>query len=998
MTLGTASVRRALLVPLVLLATGPLHAADAPPPDLLCHVTRGGASGHDASVETTDRFGTRTARLGALVRVCRPARAAFGAEPAGAAALALYRGRVGRKTRRVGESLELTTRLGPARFVVKALEHVGSAAGIDDDPIPVTPGVTACYSTRPRGAGRAERVVVVADARGEHALRLGRMRHLCIDPGGQERLCYAARAVPRGSERDERERLHVATDFGAASLSLGRAVELCLPPGSDEPPPPPPPSGPGFFLRISPSSRTVAAGSHPAFAARAYFDVGGSEDWSDRVLWRSSDERVAVVHGSAGGAIVDAAGEGTAVLSVVHVPSGVTSTESGGDATLTVVWPLEKLTISPPAVRKKVGDFEEYTVTGHFTGGSTLNLTQRVTYASDNTAVARLDGNPARRSLVRTITSGIARISATDPATGINTTDAGNDAILRVGGGLSYVQVEPGRFGVLVLRVGEVDHLTAIGHYSDGSTRNLTQECVWVSGDPAIVRVPSEDGDRSRIEALAGGTAGVDCRDAEGRYLGGISLEVVTDELLALELRNGQSPPLREGHPRSVTALGVFAPFTLESYRGRRNLTQEVVYHSRDPEIAVATNEDGNRSRIVGVGPGCARIYAEDPASGIGSPDHVLCNLGGLVGVSLQDRFASYPVPVGTWLRPTIWGVYEAGWLNLSRREPTACVFESSDPSVLEVALAGQVVVARSPGRARVWARHLSTGFTSDPLEFVVRGLIDRLRITPASITRAIGETEEYTVIGLSAPAFEDLVTQDVEYHSSDPSVAVPSNEAPRRSLVRTVGAGRATISAVYPATGARTETDAVIEVLPGAIERITIEPAEARINPENTTAFTAIGHYGDGRTINVTSQVRWTAVDASVARSSDRSRFEALAPGTTRIVAEHPTGVSSSDSHDDATLRVEPLVDLALTPSTRTFRVGDTVRFTLTGRFADGTSINVTQHAYYYVGTDTYPGPARADNRDGDRSAVVGVLPGTATLHAQAFSQDRTAALIVDP
>lgn len=995
-------MRRVLLASLVVLGAGLSHAADAPPPDLLCHVARRGVPAGDTFVEMTDRFGSHTARLGALERVCRPARAAFGAEPAAAPPLALYRGKAAQKARRIGETVELVTRLGPARVVVKALEQVGAVAGLDGDPVPGSPGVTGCYAVRARGPERDRGVVVVADARGEHALRVGRARHLCVDPGGLERPCYAARAVPIGPRRDARERLQVATGFGQGSLSLGRAVELCLPPGSDEPPPPPPPPGAGFFLRVSPSSRTVTAGSHPAFEARAYFDVGGSENWTDRVLWRSSDERVAVVHGSAGGAVVDAVGEGTAVLSVVHVATGVTSTDSNGDATLTVVWPLEKLTISPPAVRKKVGDFEEYTVTGHFTGGTTLNLTQRVTYASSNDAVARVHLDPARRSLVRTIVSGVARISATDPVSGVRTTDAGNDAVLRVGGGPIYVWVEPGRYGVLVLRVGEVDHLTAIGHYSDGSTRNLTQECRWVSGDPAIVRAPNEDGDRSRVEAVGAGATGVNCLDAEGRTLGGLSLDVVTDELLALELRNGQSPPLREGHPRSVSAFGIFAPFAPWSYSGRRNLTQEVVYHSRDPEIAIATNQEGNRSRIVGVSAGCARIYAEHPGTGITSPDHVLCNLGRLVGVELRDlpagSYPNYAVPVGAWLRPMVWGVHEAGWFNLSRREPSSYVLESSDPSVLEVSADGQAVVARGAGRATVLARHLATGFTSDPVERTVQGAIERLRITPASIVRAIGESEEYTVVGLSAPALENLVMQDVEYRSSDPSVAVTSNEAPRRSIVRTVGAGRASISAVYPATGARTEPDAVIDVLPGAIERITIEPALARTNVFNSFAFTAIGHYGDGRTINVTSQVRWIALQPSIADSIDRSRFSAFVPGTTGIRAEHPTGVSSGDSNDDATLRVEPLEGLTLAPATRTVRVGDTVRFTLTGQFEDGTSINVTQRAYYHVDADSYPAPAHALNADGDRSAIVAVAPGRATVHAQAFSQNRTATLIVEP
>ncbi|HWP64860.1 MAG TPA: Ig-like domain-containing protein, partial [Candidatus Limnocylindria bacterium] len=929
------------------------------------------------------------------------ARAAFGPAPAGAPTRALYRGSVARASRRVAEEVELTTRLGPQHVMVKALAHVGTGAGLDGEPVPVAPGVTTCYTVRARKARRDKRIVVVADARGEHALRLGPPRYLCIDPGGQERLCYAARRVRHGAAGPARERVELATAFSSGRLTVRSVVELCLPPASDEPPPPPPPPGPGFFLRISPSSRTVTAGSHPVFEARAYFDVGGSENWSDRVLWRSSDERVAVVHGSAGGAIIDTVGEGTAVLSVVHVPTGVTSTDSNGDATLTVGWPLEKLTISPPAVRKKVGDTEEYTVIGHFTGGTTLNLTQRVTYHSSNSAVARVHVDPARRSLVRTVASGVAVISATDPLTGVSTTDAANDATLRVGGELRFVTIDPDRRYDLVLGVGDVERLTAVGFYADGTTRNITQECVWVSSDPTVFHTPNDEGDRSRVEALSPGWAWVGCRDGTGMEHGYRTISVVTDELVALEVRNGQSPPIRDGHPRSVTALGVFAPFLPHSFFGRRNLTQQVIYYTRDPDIVMASNEEGNRSRLVGVSPGCTEVYAEDPSTGITSPGHHVCNAGRLVGLQVYERgFGSYPyltVPVGGGIAPRVYGLYESGvWLRLDRLEPDSYVLESSDPSILAVSDDNQFAVGVAPGTASLSARHLTLGVVSSALEVPVKGPIERLRIKPLTITRAIGESEDYSVVALSAPDYEEPVRDGVEYRSSDPSVAVATNVGGR---VRTVGAGRATISAVHVPSGARTEADAVIDVVPGVIERVTIEPAEARINPENWLHFTAIGHFGDGRTINVTSQVTWTALQADVALRTGYSRFTGNLPGTTRIVAVHPTGVSSSDSGDDALLRVEPLVDIALSPASRTIRVGDTVRFTVTGRFADGTSINLTQRAYYQIESDSYPAPARADNEEGDRSAVSGLAEGQAILRANVPSAgSRTAALTIVP
>jgi hypothetical protein len=196
------------------------------------------------------------------------------------------------------------------------------------------------------------------------------------------------------------------------------------------------------------------------------------------------------------------------------------------------------------------------------------------------------------------------------------------------------------------------------------------------------------------------------------------------------------------------------------------------------------------------------------------------------------------------------------------------------------------------------------------------------------------------------------------------------------------MGAGTATITATDPTTGVF--ATATITVLPGAIERITIEPSTIVRNPGNDFSFTANGHYPDGSTINVTQIVTWTSFDEFVATATnmggDRSRVVANFPGTAGIVAMHPSGVSSHDTGDDATFVVKPIVTLTLKPEAQSADVGLVDRYTLVGTFADQTNINLTQDAFYWTDDPTI---ARTDNLEGDRSAVQFLKPGTTTLHA---------------
>src|SRR5262249_49579604 len=159
-------------------------------------------------------------------------------------------------------------------------------------------------------------------------------------------------------------------------------------------------------------------------------------------VWLSSDESVAkFAPSSVAGAFFDAVGPGTTTIAATDPATGIASGDAGGNATLTVTWPLAKLIMAPHAIARPPGGHEGFTGIGWFTGGVTRNLTQRVVYASSDPAVALAPNTPGNRSRVDAVAAGTATITATDPTSGITTTASGNDATLRVAGSLSYVIV-----------------------------------------------------------------------------------------------------------------------------------------------------------------------------------------------------------------------------------------------------------------------------------------------------------------------------------------------------------------------------------------------------------------------------------------------------------------------------------------------------------------------------------------------------------------------------
>jgi uncharacterized protein YjdB len=737
--------------------------------------------------------------------------------------------------------------------------------------------------------------------------------------------------------------------------------------------PPPPPSDPPFTLDVAPEAQTAIAGSRVAFTASAHFHDGHDEDRSATVVWSSGDEAVARPS-STGGAFFDAVGPGTATIRATDPATGVDSS-GGGDAALTVTWPLEKLVMAPHSVVRGVGGHEGFTVTGWFTGGFTRNLTQRVTYASSNTFVAEAPNTPGNRSRVSALHPGLATISATDPISGITTTASGNDAFVRVIGPVSYILVRS-NLTFSARSPGQSQRFTAIGYDATGASLNLTQRCVWESEDPSVAIATNPEGDRSRIDAVAPGQTLISCTDSVTGIRSYSEWFWTLGDLVEIEVYGTEAPAdwLRVGDALRLTAIGRYVG------NGRRNITQEVTWVSRDPEVAIATNEPGDRSRIVAVGPGTAPVFATDVTAGVASGDAGVFILGDLVAVSLND-WRPNDLFVGGYR----WVPVSGNFTSRSRRlRPDEYRLESNDPRVIEIVDDGHRLHALAGGAADIVARHLATGIASAPETFRVKGNLTSITLTPAAATRGIGEWESFTAVGNYPPDFTELLTQSLTYTSSDESVAVADNDGGMRSRVRTVGAGTATITATDPGTGLF--ATAPLAVLPGAIERVTIEPASGVVrNPNNDFSYTAIGHYPDGSTINVTQIVTWSSLDPVVAEATNeagnRSRIVARTPGAATITALHPSGVGSHDTGDDAGFVVKPLVSLKLTPEFQRGRVGGSERYTLVGTFDDATTINLTQHAYYW--TDDWS-VARAKNPDGDRSLVSFLAPGTTTVHAQ--------------
>jgi hypothetical protein len=174
-----------------------------------------------------------------------------------------------------------------------------------------------------------------------------------------------------------------------------------------------------------------------------------------------------------------------------------------------------------------------------------------------------------------------------------------------------------------------------------------------------------------------------------------------------------------------------------------------------------------------------------------------------------------------------------------------------------------------------------------------------------------------------------------VKWTSSDSAVITFARRS-ARGLATALADGNATIYA----TASRVTGSATVTVggPQPTLASIDVTPEGGTIVEGETLQFTAIGHYSDLSSQDITATVSWSSSDTAIATIDAAGLASALRFGTSTISATLD-GVSASVG-----LNVQSgMESIEIVPADPTIIVGDQVQFGATAHFSDGSSSDVT-------------------------------------------------------
>jgi trimeric autotransporter adhesin len=326
-------------------------------------------------------------------------------------------------------------------------------------------------------------------------------------------------------------------------------------------------------IAVTPANASIAPGTTKPFFAFGTFSDATTQNLSSLVTWNSSNTSVAMMNQDTASGV----GGGTTVISAAF--DGVI-----GSAGLTVTQArLASLAVTPANPVLVVGATQQFSATGHFSDGSTQDMTPLVTWISSASSAATISST----GMATSQGAGTTTISATYGSMSASTT------VNVSGASLQSLTVTP---QTDTIPPGAGQQFAATGTYSDGTVQKVTTMARWTSSNANVATV----GNTTTSGLVSGVSAGWTRISAVlNSVIASAVVNVNNATLVALSI-SPADPSLRLGTNQQLTATGTF------SDGNTQDLTGWVNWGSSNAQVCVV-NSSGYASTS---GTGTATVTA----------------------------------------------------------------------------------------------------------------------------------------------------------------------------------------------------------------------------------------------------------------------------------------------------------------------------------------------------------------------------------------------------
>jgi hypothetical protein len=610
-------------------------------------------------------------------------------------------------------------------------------------------------------------------------------------------------------------------------------------------------------ITVTPSASSIAKGQTQQFVATGIYSDGSTQNLTSAVTWSSSLQAVTTISSSG---LATGAGVGTTTVAATF---GTVS----GSTTLTVTTAtLVSIAVTPANPSIALGTNQQFTATGTYTDGSTLNLTGSVTWISSVPAVATVSNTAPNVGLATSVGTGQTMITASSGSI------SGSTILTVTPAALLSIIVTP---AAPTIPLGSTRQFTATGTYTDGSTQNITTTVAWSSSSPAVATISNAAGTKGLATSVGSGQTTITA--TLGSVTGSTTLTVNAAALSSIALSPLNST-IALGTTQQFTATGTYTDGSTH------NITTTVAWSSSSPTVATISNAAGTNGLTTSANAGQSTITAT--LGSVTGSTTLTVSAAALSSIALSPLNSS--ISLGSTQQFTATGTYTDG---STQNITTTVAWSSSSPTVATISnAAGTNGLATSVGSGQTTITATQGSVTSSTTLTVNAAALSSIALSPLNPSIGLGTTQQFTATGTYTDGSTQNITTTVAWSSSSPAVATISNAAGTNGLASSVNAGQSTITATLGSvTGSTTLT-----VNAAALSSIALSPLNSSIVLGTTQQFTATGTYTNGSTQDLSSSALWSSSDSTIFTVNATGLAASLTTGTATITAT-ANGVSGS-------------------------------------------------------------------------------------------------------
>jgi hypothetical protein len=581
---------------------------------------------------------------------------------------------------------------------------------------------------------------------------------------------------------------------------------------------------------ISPFVENIAKEGEIDFHATGIYSDQTRADLTSLVTWGVDNNMLASID-NIGHVVPIQAG-------TVTITSSFEGVQAQHSLTITDIT-LDAIQITPQQAEIPSGLEQEFQAVGSYSDGSTQDLSDFVSWSSSSPAVASMSDATATGA-----SQGTTTISATYNGLTAQASLVVNAAVLQ------NLEVEVSNPD---LQIATNSAISAVGLYSDNTSRDVSAEVTWQVDDALVVEL---DQTGLTVEGLTVGSAnviaGLDGHQAQ------VAVSVSNAVLTRIEVSPVDSTiPL--GLTGQLTATGIFSNQTLQ------DLTTQVTWLSSADSIASVDNLSGSNGKVSALSQGSASISAH--YQGQSGSAAVTVSQASLVSIEVSPPNST--LANGYQQQFTAQASYSDGssvdvtdLVSWSSSNQNASLISGQQAGLYQANAVGAVVVVASLNGTQ--------GFTN--LE-ITSETLSSLSIVSETTAQALGMTQQLRANATYSDASTRDVSDQVIWSSSDTGVALVSNNSASKGEVTTVATGGVVISAALDGV----QGTLTMAVTAATLTEIQLTSDSASFYINQTRQASALGIYSDASQQDLTNQVQWLSSDDAITAASNGEGTQGL-------------------------------------------------------------------------------------------------------------------------